>query len=248
MLLPELRDKNIIITGAGSGFGRRFSQILTDQDCNVYGIGRRLQALLTTKELCKNSNRFTCIQGDITKPEELREKIFDLPAIHSLINCAGINYISPAEEGSFEEWRKVLETNVSGMYYMCSLVFPRLASDSRIINIGSVAANGSLPNMPTISYCTSKGAVRSFTRALASEWAKYDIKVNEISPVFFETEMTKEFVNSESTKGTMKKLSPMQRAGKPDELDTTVLYLLAEGSRFITGQTFTVDGGWSCGR
>lgn len=248
MILPELKDRNIVITGAGSGFGRRFSRILIDQGCFVYGIGRRLEALQETKRLCKNPDNFICIPGDVTKPEELKPWIDSLPKVYSLINCAGINHIDPAEKCSLQDWDKVIRTNVSGTYYMCSLIFPKLEKDSRIINLGSVAAEGSLPNCPTISYCTSKGAIRSFTKALASEWAKYDIKVNEISPVFFETEMTKEFVNSEATKGTMDRFSPMKRAGKEGELDSTLLYLLAEETRFVTGSTLTVDGGWTCGR
>lgn len=248
MILPELEGKNIVITGAGSGFGRRFSKVLVDQGCYVYGIGRRLEALEETRSQCLHPKAFTPIVGDITKPENLKPFIDGLPKIYGLVNNAGTNHVDRAEECSFEDWDKVLKTNISGMFYMCSLLFPKFEKDSRIINIGSVAANGSLPYMPTIGYCTSKGAVRSFTKALASEWAKYDIKVNEIAPVFFETEMTKEFVNSDSTKGTMDRLSPMKRAGKEGELDSTLLYLLAESSRFITGTTHVIDGGWSCGR
>jgi NAD(P)-dependent dehydrogenase (short-subunit alcohol dehydrogenase family) len=168
--------------------------------------------------------------------------------IDILVNNAGATWGAPAEDHPAEAWHKVMNLNVHAMFFLSQYVGKHVMIPKRygkIINISSVAGlGGNPPGMSTIAYNTSKGADINFTRALASEWGKYNINVNAICPGFFPSKM------SAGLLGSMEKMiismTPLQRIGGDEDLMGTAIFLASEASRHVTGQYVTVDGGASC--
>ena len=164
-----------------------------------------------------------------------------------LVNNAGATWGSPAEDHPAEAWTKVMNLNINAVFLLTQAVARRCMIPSKfgkIINISSVAglAGGSV-GTTTIAYCTSKGAVLNFTRALASEWGKYNINVNAVCPGYFPTKMT--FGHIEKVGEALIAATPLHRLGGKDDIKGVVAFLAAEASRHVTGQYVAVDGGAS---
>jgi NAD(P)-dependent dehydrogenase (short-subunit alcohol dehydrogenase family) len=191
------------------------------------------------------------IAADCAREEDIR-KLADqtlerMGDIDILVNNAGAAWGAPAEDHPVEGWDKVMNLNVRGYFILSQHVAKRSMiprKQGRIINIASIAGlGGNPPEMNTIAYNTSKGAVITFTQALACEWGKYRINVNAICPGFFPSKMTK---------GTLERLgdelaarAPLQRLGDDEDLKGTALLLASDAGKHITGQWLAVDGGVS---
>ena len=168
--------------------------------------------------------------------------------IDILVNNAGATWGAPAEEHPLEAWQKLVNLNLTATFLVTQAVGKRWMIPNRrgrIINIASIAGlGGSLPDrMQTIAYNTTKGGVVNFTRALATEWGRYDITVNAIAPGFFPSKMTQ---------GTLDKMgdalaarAPLKRIGSDEDLKGVAVLLASDASRHITGQIIAVDGGVS---
>ena len=115
----------------------------------------------------------------------------------------------------------------------------------RIIMTGSIHSSVAMTGMPLNAYCTTKGGVRMMTKALATEWAKYNITVNASGPAYFESEMTEVVVGDNSFQEVVKTYCPMGRIGKTGELDGAVVYFASDASSYTTGQLLSIDGGWT---
>ena len=167
--------------------------------------------------------------------------------IDILVNNAGATWSAPAETYPDEAWRKVMGLNVDALFFLAREVANRCMIPRRhgkIINIASVAGlRGSATNVTTIAYHTSKGAAVNFTRALASEWGKYNINVNAICPGFFPSKMSAGLL--ERVADAVIARAPLHRIGGDEDLKGCVVFLASEASRHITGQAIAVDGGIS---
>jgi 3-oxoacyl-[acyl-carrier protein] reductase len=169
----------------------------------------------------------------------------DLGPITILVNSAGVIADGLFVRMEAEEWNKVLNTNLGGVFNFChELAFPMMQKRAgRIINISSVAATHVNPGQA--NYAASKGAVNSFTRALAVELAGRGVTVNAIAPGFIETDMSAAVRNKAGD--LIKKFIPMKRIGKPEDIARTAVFLAGPDASYITGQVLTVDGGLSLG-
>lgn len=173
--------------------------------------------------------------------------IKDFGRIDILINNAGIATVEPTENHDIESWNRVINTNLNGVFYCARYVGEVMVKQhyGKVINISSMY--GAIGNTfgPHSAYHASKGAVTNFTRAIAAEWAKYNITVNAIGPGFFASEMTQDLTEVKEFMDFVETRCPMKRLGEAGELDGALLLLASDASSYITGQTIYVDGGWT---
>ncbi len=247
----DVRKKVSIVTGASSGLGVQFARALGRNGAVVALAARREQRLRQVRKDLEDMG-VSChhYPTDVTDEEQVRETVRrvtgDFGRVDILVNNAGVATVEPTEEHSMASWNSIISTNLTGVF-----LFTRYAGlgmieqgYGKIINISSMY--GALGNMymPSSSYHASKGAVNTFSRAVAAEWARYNITVNAIAPGFFFSEMTDEVLDLPEFERFMRHHCPMQRIGREGELDGALLLLASDASSYITGQVLYVDGGW----
>jgi gluconate 5-dehydrogenase len=188
---------------------------------------------------------------DVTKEEEIAAGFAKIKKewqkLDIVVNNAGISSAAPAEEMSFEDWQRVVDVNLTGVFLVAKHAGALMKEKKygRIINLASIYGLVGNSAFNVANYHATKGAVVNLTRALAAEWAKYQITVNAIGPGFFESEMTGDFINTDDFKQYVAISCPMKRVGKKGELNTALLFLADKASSYVTGQTIAVDGGWT---
>jgi NAD(P)-dependent dehydrogenase (short-subunit alcohol dehydrogenase family) len=240
----RLDGKVAVVTGASTGLGARFAQVLAEAGAEVVVTARREVRL---RELAKAIGG-RAVPGDITREEDrlrLSEAVGD--RVDILVNNAGIATGGRPEDYSVEDFRHTFEVNVVAPFAVTQLlVRPMLAQGSgSIINIASVTALVSSPRGRSAAYGASKAALVGLTRNLAVAWARKGVRVNAIAPSWFPTEMTQTNVENEAWLKNHNDFSPMGRLGHENELDGALLFLASDVSSFVTGQALVVDGGWS---
>lgn len=250
--LFSLKGKIAIVTGASSGLGVQFAKALARQGANLAIVARRVEKLNEVKEeLEELGAEVLVVEADVMEVEQIKsavKKVKDhFGRIDILVNNAGIGLTEPAETQSDETWQKMIAVNLNAVYYFAREVGKIMVDQEygKIINIGSIHSNVAMPGIPISAYATTKGGVKMMTKALANEWAKYNITVNTIGPSYFESEMTEAVVSDEGFAQVLKTYCPMGRMGKVGELDGAVVYFASDASSFTTGQYLAVDGGWN---
>ncbi len=246
--LFSVEDKHILITGASSGLGAHFARMLSDRGARISLAARRVDRLESLVEDITNSGGDAlALSMDVVDHDSVTAG-FDqanahFGAVDVVINNAGTASRVPAEEMPPDEWRRIIDANLNGAWYVAQTAGKQMIESGKggsIINIASIMAYRQRQGLA--AYCTSKAGVNHLTQVLALEWASHGIRVNAIAPGYIYSEMTEAFLASEMGK-TMISNTPMQRAGKPEELDGTLLLLASEASSFINGTTIVVDGG-----
>ena len=251
--LFDLKGKTALVTGGSRGLGLQMAHALGEAGARIMLSSRKagdLEEAVADLQAAGIDARWIaadCAQeADIHRlADETLERIGD---IDILVNNAGAAWGAPAEDHPIDAWDKVMNLNVRGYFVLSQRVAKRSMigrKQGRIINIASIAGlGGNPPEMQTIAYNTSKGAVVNFTRALATEWGKYGITVNAICPGFFPSKMTR---------GTLEKLgeeklaahAPLKRLGDDEDLKGITLLYASDAGKHITGQWLAVDGGVS---
>ena len=248
----DLTGKVALVTGASSGLGRRFALTLARAGAKVGVAARRADRLAeVVREIEAFDGRAVPIPLDVTDPASVRAAVAaaetELGPIGVLVNNAGVNVAKPLLDHDVEEWDRVIDTNLKGAWLMAQEVarhMVRLGHGGSIINIGSILGLTAQAMMP--SYCAAKAGVINLSRAMAIELAPHKIRVNAIAPGFFESEMTHDYLNSNSGRAMTTRI-PMKRTGAIDELDGVLLLLASDASSYMTGAVITVDGGHSIG-
>lgn len=248
----ELKDKVAIVTGASSGLGVQFAKALAGHGAKVALAARREEKLKALQETLRGmGGESRCYPTDVTKPEQVKSTVEsvvkDFGRIDILVNNAGIATVEPTEDHEVDTWQSVIATNLTGVFLFAKYAAQVMIRQQygKIINISSMYGAVGNRFMPASSYHASKGAVSTFTRAVAAEWAKYNITVNAIGPGFFLTEMTDQITESAEFQEFVKQQCPMERMGREGELDGTLLLFASDASTYITGQVLYVDGGWT---
>jgi len=167
--------------------------------------------------------------------------------IHILVNNAGCNVRKPALEVTWEDWNLILDTNLRGSFFVAQAVARGMVQRKygRIINIGSVTSVSGFAGLGP--YGASRGGIKQLTMSLADDWGKHGITVNCLAPGWFRTEQNKVLYESKEWVDYLTDRIPVKRPGQPDDLSSAVVFLSAESSRYVTGQTLLVDGGISTG-
>ncbi|MBA4698349.1 SDR family oxidoreductase [Faecalicatena contorta] len=250
--LFDLTGKIALVTGASSGLGVQFAKALANQGASVAIAARRVEKLeKVKKEIEALGVKCLAIKCDVLVTSEIVDMVAKVKEhfgrIDILVNNAGVGKGIPADTQTDEEWASTLRVNCDSVYFTAREVGKVMIAQKygRIINIGSIHSQVAMPNSPISAYCTSKGAVLMLTKALANEWAKYNITVNTIGPAYFPSEMTAEVLEDEASLAGIKMLCPMGRPGRDGELDGAVVYFASDASSYTTGQYLAVDGGWT---
>jgi NAD(P)-dependent dehydrogenase (short-subunit alcohol dehydrogenase family) len=201
-------------------------------------------------EIEERGGKALALACDVTEPEEVENVVSETEerfgAIDVLVNNSGAVWGAPAEEMPLEKFDLVMEVNVRGTFLMAQAVGRRMierGEGGKIVNVASIAGliGGRPEYMQTVAYNSSKGAVISMTRNLATSWARYGINVNAIAPGWFPTEMSGGLI--EEFEDKMLEDIPMHRFGRPEDIKGTVLFLASPATDYMTGQTVVVDGG-----
>ncbi len=248
--LFSLRDKVALVTGAGKGLGRSMAIALAESGAHVVAVSRTLPDVESTaKEIRDNGVKSIPLAADVTQKEDvisMVEKVLrEFQTIDILVNNVGTFMGGPFLDFSEEDWHKMLEINLTSTYLCSKVVGKHMVERQRgkIINVSS--ALGIFGAGGSSAYCVSKGGVIQLTKALAVEWAKYNINVNSIAPYSMETEKTQAMLKDEKVKNAITSKIPLKRIGRPEDLSGVVVFLASKASDYITGQILCVDGGFS---
>lgn len=248
----DLTGKVALVTGASSGLGVQYALALAGQGADIVLLARRIEKLEEVKKQIEAlGKRCLAVKCDVTHETEIISSMETIVAtcgkVDILVNNAGTSAISPAENMSETDWDKVLDVNLKGVFLMAKHVGKQMIKQKygKIINISSMYGVVANSMFPVVNYHASKHGVVGLTKALANEWAKYNITVNAIGPGFFESEMTAGAINTPEFKQYVDVSCPMKRIGNPGELNGALVYLACDASSYTTGQIIVVDGGWT---
>ncbi|MDR1444469.1 MAG: SDR family oxidoreductase [Treponema sp.] len=248
----DLKGKTALVTGASSGLGVQFAKALAEQGANLAIMARRQERLEEVKKTIEDLGaRCLALKCDVLKNDEIKAAAAKIKAhygrIDILVNNAGTARSSPAESQSDDDWNAVIDTNLNSVYFVAREVGKIMIGQKygKIINVGSIHSSAAMAASPLNAYCASKGGVLMLTKALAAEWAKYNITVNAIGPAYFPSEMTDTVMSNPAFADIVKTYCPLGRPGRAGELDGAVVYFASDASSYTTGQLLSVDGGWT---
>jgi len=241
--MSNLKDKNIIVTGASGGIGNSIVKKLNESGANILASGTRIEKL---EELKKNFKNIKILKFDISQSDKIEEFIENATielggSLDGIVNNAGITQDNLAIRMSLDEWQKVININLTSTFLMSKFAIKKMLKNKsgKIVNITSVV--GHTGNLGQANYTASKAGIVAMSKSLAIEYAKKNINVNCISPGFIKTAMTDK-INDKFKEVIVSKI-PSARLGEPDDIANAVLFLSSDQSDYINGETIHVNGG-----
>lgn len=246
--LFDLTGRTAIVTGGGGGIGGQIALGLAGFGAHVVLAGRRLEPLEEVRRMIeRDGGRALPVQADVTSPTQVeglvREALSISGRIDILVNSHGINIRKPLLEMTLEEWESVVDINLRGTVICCREVGKVMMRQNygKIVNISSISGEYSNPR-GYAAYSPSKAGVNGLTKALACEWARYNITVNAIAPTFILTPLTEKVLRGEFYREVVSRI-PLGRPGRPSDIVGLAVLLSSSASDFITGQVIYIDGG-----
>ncbi len=250
----DLTGKVAVVSGASSGLGIQMSKAFAGQGADLVILARRIERLEEFAEELRGNYgiRVLPVKCDVTSTEDIEAAAAKAEAefghVDILLNCAGAAKNNGIIAMTDEEWDFTIATDETSVFKM-TRAFAKIMQKNhygRIINIASMYGLVGNTQLFSTAYHASKGAVVNFTRAVAAELATDGITCNAICPGYFETELTRDVLNTPDFQAFAKASVPMQRYGKPGELDAAAVFLASEEARYVTGVILPVDGGFTC--
>tara|TARA_B100000575_G_C22960060_1_gene554779 strand:+ start:163 stop:900 length:738 start_codon:yes stop_codon:yes gene_type:complete len=243
----NLKNKNIIVTGASGGIGNSIVEKLNNAGANILASGTRIEKL---DELQKKFKNIKILKFDISQKNKVEEfiesasKEFD-GGLDCVVNNAGITQDNLAIRMSLDEWQKVIDINLTSTFLISKFAIKKMLKNKsgKIVNITSVV--GHTGNLGQANYTASKAGIIAMSKSLAIEYAKKNININCISPGFIKTAMTDK-IDDKFKEGIISKI-PSARLGEPDDIANAVLFLCSDSSSYINGETLHVNGGMYMG-
>jgi NAD(P)-dependent dehydrogenase (short-subunit alcohol dehydrogenase family) len=243
----KLEGRVALVTGASSGLGRRFAQVLADLGARVILGARRTQPLDDVcDEIARAGGRARAIAIDVTDSTSVAEVFTEIASgdgLDILINNAGVTATQPVLDLSEEQWDHVVDTNLKGSFLVAQAAARLMKAQGRggvIVNIASIL--GMRVAGSVAAYTASKAGVVQLTKAMALELARYGIRVNALCPGYIETDLNRDFFATEAGQAMIKRI-PQRRLGRPEDLDAPLLLLCSDAGSYITGASLAVDGG-----
>ncbi len=250
--LFDLSGRVAIVTGTSRGLGQYMARALAKAGADLVLTSRTRESLRAFEaEVTGLGRRAVSLEVDVRNQESIErmaaeaEKAFG--HLDILVNNAGCNVRKPALDVTWDDWNLILDTNLRGSFFVAQAVARRMIARGygRIINIGSVTSVAGYAGLGP--YGASRGGIRQLTMSLADDWGKHGVTVNCLAPGWFRTEQNKVLYENKEWVEYLCDRIPVKRPGRPEDLDAAVVFLAAEASRYVTGQTLLVDGGISTG-
>ncbi len=250
----RLDGKKIFVTGGARGIGKSVATAFAEAGADIAIVDIDIaEAQKTADAIAKaHGNKMIAIKADVTNPDDVNKMVETVVKEFGRLDVAfcnaGICMNIPAEEMTFEQWQKVININLTGVFLTAQAAGKVMIKQGggSIINTASMSAHIVNVPQPQCSYNASKAGVIMLTKSMAIEWATKNVRVNCISPGYMATELT---MSSPSLKPLIEKwndMAPMHRMGKPEELQSICVYLAGDTSSFTTGSDFVVDGAFTC--
>ena len=251
----QLDGKVVVITGGGSGIGAATAQLFASEGAQVVSLD--IDTARANEALDSLKGKHSSLTVDVSNAQQVESTINDILSIFgridALVNVAGGSGRKwgdgPTDVCTLEGWEKTLRLNLNSVFYMCKYSLQAMLTQGRgvIVNVSSVLGMvGGDDDFATHAYATSKGAVISLTRSIASYYAPHGIRANVICPGLIETPMSKRAQESEQIRARLAQLQPLTSDfGSPEDVAHAALYLASDASSFVTGAVLAVDGGWT---
>lgn len=244
----KLQNKTAIVTGASSGIGLAIAKLYLQEGAAVVFSDINEKGAEVVKDLGEKASFVKC---DVSKSEEV-QKLVDFAIekygkLDIMVNNAGIGALGSALDCTDEDWAKVININLSGVFYGVRSAANAMKANNvkgSIINMTSIL--GIVGFQGAVAYSAAKGGVSNLTRASAQDLASLGIRVNAIAPGFIKTNMTKDVLENEAFTNMVKANTPLGYVGEPEDIAQAALYLASEESGYVTGIILPVDGGWTC--
>lgn len=246
----DIKGKVVIVTGGSKGIGKEIAMEYSKLGAKVVIIGRNIDDLINVKsEMDKHNSENMAVQLDLNDIKALNSKVEEIykkyNAIDILVNNAGINITKDAFDITEDDWDKVLNTNLKATFFMCQAVGRKMkeSNGGKIINMASQMSF--VGYVKRSAYGSSKGGVLQLTKALAVEWAEYNINVNAVAPTFVETNLTAKTLEDEDLKKDIYQRILFDELPKPSDIVGGVLYLSSNLANYVTGETIKIGAGWT---
>lgn len=241
----RLDGKTVIVTGASSGLGRHFAALLAAQGAKVLLAARRREAL---EDACagivRAGGKAAALTLDVADEGSVAAAFAGLDAAPDiLVNNAGISGAAPALDIDAAAFDSVMDTNLRGAFLVARAAAAAMRAAGKggaIVNVASILGHRVAGGVS--AYAASKAGLIHLTRALALEWARFDIRVNALCPGYIETDINRDFFATEAGQALIRRI-PQRRLGQPGDLDGALLLLASDAGRYITGASLAVDGG-----
>ncbi|TDT37223.1 NAD(P)-dependent dehydrogenase (short-subunit alcohol dehydrogenase family) [Maribacter spongiicola] len=249
----NLKDKIVIITGAGSGIGAATAKLFGTHGANVIVSDINLEnANKVVEEIKSAGGTASAVKTDVTKFEEVESLITGTVSKYGsldvMVNNAGISgkHQAKTADHTHDDWHNVIAVNQTGVFYCMQAAIKQMLSQGKgnIVNVASLAGLKASGN--NLSYSASKFAVVGMTKSAALEYGRKNIRVNAVCPGFTHSALLEQLLSVSPDMGSkLKRFIPMGRFGEADEIAEAICWLASDNSKFITGQTITLDGGTS---
>ena len=247
-------SEGVLVTGGGSGIGQQVCYLAAKEGGRVavadIDSGK---AEATAEAIRRNNGMAVSFQVDVTQPDVVagfvERAAEELGRLDVLVNSAGVREIAPVLDLSYEEWKRVLDINLSGTFLVSQAFTRRVVADGkagRIVNLASILGLVAAPNRA--AYTASKHGVVGLTKQMALELGDRGIRVNAVAPGVVRTPLTEEYFHDPELKETILGLHPIGRTAVPEEIANAILFLADEANGFVTGTIMTIDGGATTGK
>ncbi|EIC82639.1 SDR family NAD(P)-dependent oxidoreductase [Serratia sp. M24T3] len=245
--MSRFKDKVVVVTGAGSGMGAATAQRFSAEGAIVVLVGRTEVKLAKVANTLENTHYYIHV-ADISNPqdvEKLAKVVLDkFGRVDVLVNNAGVVVQGKVNEASIDDWKKILDIDVSGVFYATRFFIDALKkSKGNIVNVSSVSGLGGDWGMSF--YNAAKGAVTNFTRSLAMDHGADGVRVNAVCPSLTLTDMAGDIKDNKALLAKFAERIPLGRGAEPEEIASVIAFLASDDARFVTGVNLPVDGGLS---